>query len=54
MENKERPLVTYQKRADTTNRVLFPKFWIENNGRDFLMEVYKEKVIIKPIKKEEK
>jgi len=42
----------YHKRADIyRNRIIIPKQFIELNGRDFYMEVYKDKIILKPIKK---
>lgn len=50
---EERPLVTYQKNAEIgKNRVIIPKFFIDNNGREFYMEVYKDKIVLKPIRKE--
>lgn len=55
MEDENRPLVTYFKKADKDgNRILLPKFFVDNNGRNFTMEVYRNKIIIKPITKEEK
>ena len=54
MEKKERPLVTYFKKAERTqNKIILPKFWVENNGRDYVMEVYKGKLVIIPIKEKE-
>lgn len=50
---EETPLVTYQKNAGIIdNRVVIPKFFIDNNGREFIMEVYKDKIVLKPIRKE--
>ena len=55
MKSENEPIVTYYKKADkTTNRVILPTFFVNNNGRDFLMEVYRDKIVIKPVKKEEK
>ena len=49
----EQPLV-FQKNADVEkNRVIIPKSFINKNGRQFYMEVYKDKIILKPIKKGE-
>ena len=31
------------------NRVILPKFFIDKYGRSFYMEVYKDKIIIKPL-----
>ena len=48
----DRPLLIYQKNADVEkNRVIIPKAFIEKNGRNFSMEVYEDKIILKPIKK---
>ena len=51
-ENK--PLLIYNKKADSVfNRVIIPKFFIEQHGREFQMEIYKDKIILIPIEKEE-
>ena len=50
---KDTPMVVYQKRADNANRIIIPKFFLEANGRDFYMEVYKDTIILIPVKKEE-
>lgn len=43
-------IALYQKNADKTmNRVIIPKFFIDKYGRSFYMEVYKDKIIIKPL-----
>lgn len=48
----DRPLLIFQKNADIEkNRVIIPKAFIEKNGRNFSMEVYEDKIILKPIKK---
>ena len=50
---EDRP-ITCMKRADAKfNRVIIPKFFIDKNGRDFYMEVYKDRIILIPVKKEE-
>lgn len=51
---KETPLITYQKNAGIIdNRVVIPKFFIDKHGREFYMEVYKDKIVLKPIKRKE-
>lgn len=51
---EEKPLLIFQKNADKTlNKVVIPKFFIERYGRQFYMEIYQEKIILKPIKKGE-
>ena len=48
----ERPLI-YQKNADKVlNRVIIPKDFIDKYGRSFYMEVYKDIIVLIPIKKE--
>ena len=47
----EKPILIYQKHADkTTNKMIIPKAIIENWGNDFYMEVYVDKIILKPRK----
>ena len=48
----ERPVLIYQKNADVEkNRVIIPKAFITKYGRQFYMEVYEDKIVLKPIKK---
>lgn len=50
----ERPTLVFQKNADkTTNKMIIPKFIIEQWGNQFYMEIYEDKIILKPIKKGE-
>ena len=50
----ERPILVYQKNADkTTNKMIIPKAIIEQWGNRFYMEIYNDKIILKPIKKGE-
>lgn len=50
----EKPILVYQKNADrTTNKMIIPKAIIEQWGNQFYMEVYSDKIILKPIKKEQ-
>ena len=47
----EKPILIYQKNADkTTNKMIIPKAIIENWGNKFYMEVYVDKIILRPIK----
>jgi len=50
---EERPLAFMKKADARMNRIIIPKFFIDNNGSDFYMEVYKDKIVLIPIKKEE-
>lgn len=46
----EKPILVYQKNADkTTNKMIIPKAIIEQWGNKFYMEVYTDKIILKPI-----
>lgn len=48
----EEPILIYQKNADkTTNKMIIPKAIIDKWGNQFYMEIYKDKIILKPIKK---
>ena len=50
----EKPMLIFQKNADKVmNRVLLPKPFIKKHGNQFYMEVYEDKIILKPIKKGE-
>jgi len=47
--------LVYQKKADKVmNRVLIPKPFIDKHGRDFYMQIYEDKIVLIPIKKEGK
>ena len=48
----EKPILILQKNAEaTTNKIRLPKNVIEKFGNQFYMEVYKNEIILKPIKK---
>ena len=48
----EKPIMRFQKNADkTTNKMIIPKAIIEQWGNQFYMEVYKDKIVLLPIKK---
>lgn len=50
----ERPILVYQKNADkTTNKMIIPKAIVEQWGYKFYMEIYEDKIVLKPIKKGE-
>lgn len=49
MNNNEKPLITYVKRADkTSHKIQIPKKVLELFGNEFIMNVYKDKVILVP------
>lgn len=48
----EKPVIVFQKNADkATNKIIIPKAIIEQWGREFYMEIYQDKIILKPINK---
>lgn len=48
----EKPIVIYTKHADVEkNRIIIPKVFIDNWGRDYYLEVYKDHLKLIPIKK---
>lgn len=54
VQSKESPIKTLLKRADIErNRIIIPKTFIDEHGRLFYMEVYNDKIIIKPRKEVE-
>ena len=57
MEDKnikiEEPIFTLKKKADKEkNRVIIPKVFIEKWGDKFYMDVYSNKIVLRPIGKE--
>jgi hypothetical protein len=49
----EKPILVYQKNVDkTTNKMIIPKAIVEQWGKSFRMEVYKDKIILIPTGKE--
>lgn len=50
----EKPILVYKKKADkTTNKMIIPKAVVQQWGNEFYMEIYKDKIILIPIKKGE-
>lgn len=48
----EKPILVYKKNADkTTNKMIIPKAIIEQWGNQFYMEIYQDKLILRPINK---
>jgi len=53
-DKMEKPILVYHKKADkTTNKMIIPKALIEQWGNEFYMEIYEDKIILRPIKKGE-
>lgn len=50
----EKPILVYQKNTDkTTNKMIIPKAIVEQWGNRFYMEVYQDRIVLKPVKKGE-
>lgn len=50
----EKPILIFQKNVDKTlNKMVIPKFFVDKYGRSFYMEIYEDKIVLKPIKKGE-
>ena len=50
----EKPIMRFQKKADkTTRKMIIPKAIVEQWGNQFYMEIYKDKIVLLPIKKGE-
>ncbi len=50
----EKPTLIYQKKVEsTTNKLRLPNDIVKQWGRQYYMEIYEDKIILKPIKKGE-
>lgn len=48
----EKPILVYEKNADkTTNKMIIPKAIIQQWGNKFYMEIYADRIVLRPIKK---
>lgn len=46
----EKPILVYQKNADkSTNKMIIPQAIINKWGNQFYMEIYEDKIILRPI-----
>lgn len=51
-EIMEKPKLIYQKNADKLrNRIIIPQSFIDKHGNEFIMEIFEDKIILKPLKK---
>ena len=49
----EEPILTFEKKADKEkNRIIIPKVFIGKWGDRFYMDVYSDKIVLRPIGKE--
>ena len=52
-ERMEKPIFVYQKNADKLmNRVMLPKKCIEKWGNTYYLEIYEDKMILRPVRKD--
>lgn len=48
----DKPVLILQKNAESkTNKIRLPKAIVEKWGQNYYMEVFEDKIILKPIKK---
>lgn len=48
----EKPIMVLQKNSEnTTNKIRLPKALIEQWGNKFYMEIYQDKIVLKPFDK---
>lgn len=48
----DQPKLIFQKNVDKTlNKMVIPKFFVEKHGRQYYMEIYEDKIVLKPMKK---
>ena len=48
----EKPILVFQKKTDKgTNKMIIPKAIVEQWGNQFYMEIYNDKIILRPMKK---
>lgn len=49
----EQPILIYQKNADKNeHKVIIPKIAIDKFGYSYYMEIYEDKIVMKPINQE--
>ena len=49
----EKPSLILQKKADKVlNRIVLPKKFVDTYGYEYSMEVYEDKIVLIPIRKE--
>ena len=47
----EKPILIYQKNAEKSmNKVIIPKAFINKWGNQFYMEIYEDKIVLRPVK----
>lgn len=50
----EKPILIFQKKVEaTTNKLRLPNDIVKQWGRQYYMEIYRDKIVLKPVKKGE-
>ena len=51
---EEKPKLIFQKNVDkTVNKMIIPRFFVKKYGTRFYMDVYEDKLVIRPMKEGE-
>ena len=51
VKGDDKMLKLYKKAEKSKNKIVIPKKFIEKWGNEFYMEIYDNKIVLKPIKK---
>ncbi len=51
MEGEKKMIERLFKRANSLNQILMPRAVIRKMGKEFYMEIYKDKIVLVPVKK---
>lgn len=52
---EEKPILIHQKKAEPlSHKMIIPKKFVEKWGLDYYMEIYEDKIVLIPVKKEGK
>ena len=50
---QEKPILIFHKKSEKHyNKITIPKKFVEEHGNEFYMEIYKNKIVLIPIKEE--
>ena len=50
----EQPILVYMKKADKSlNKITIPKAIVNQWGREFRMEIYQDRIVLIPLRKEQ-
>lgn len=46
-------IIRYFKKVDSNNKIFIPTIITKNFGKEFYLEIYKDKIVLVPVKKGE-